>query len=52
MLIEREKHFDYKGQMINYWNKVLENPNLKNMIMYTDQDRKHVLKYTLEYPDK
>jgi len=28
----REKHFTYKGQIVNYWNKLIENPKVVNMV--------------------
>ena len=32
----REKHFEYKGQMINYFNKVKANPKVTYCTMCND----------------
>lgn len=39
-----KKHFQYKGQMINYFNKVKANPNIEFCVMYLGEGG-----YTVEY---
>lgn len=41
----KKKTFDYKGQMVNYYNKVKANPKVKFCVMYTDETNG----YTVEW---
>lgn len=41
----KKKHFEYKGQMINYYNKVKNNPKVKMCCCYFGADES----YTVEW---
>lgn len=39
------KEFQYRGQQINYFNKVRANANVKNATMYITADGRKVVEY-------
>lgn len=41
----RKKHFDYKGQMINYFNKLIKDARVADAYYYTDATKG----YTVEW---
>ena len=42
----KEKTFDYKGQMINYYNKVKANPKVTWCTMSTDVTKGYVVRWS------
>lgn len=42
----REKTFEYKGQMINYFNKVKQNPKVTYCTMSNDATKGYVVKWS------
>lgn len=41
----RKKHFIYKGQQVNYYNKVKKNPKVTFCIMYLDATEGYVVEW-------
>lgn len=40
-----KKHFEYKGQMINYWNKLINNDNIAWCTKCLDVKEGYIIKY-------
>lgn len=40
-----KKEFQYKGQMINYYNKVKANDKIKMVVRYLDATKGYVVEY-------